>query len=191
MNRKLLTAPTSEPLTLAEAKDYLVIEDGAHDEQLELLIKSARQHLEGRLNRVLIRQKWRLYLDDFMDEVKLEPWDVHEIDQIQYIDTDGATQTLATSVYEFDQAAQRVRLAYDQTWPDARSHKNSVWIDVWAGFYDTTVSPQADDVPEPLVTAMKMMVAWNFEHRMPVSEMELYHNDAFEALVAPYRVLRV
>lgn len=190
MNRKLLTAPGNEPVTRADAKTYLVIEHTAHDDLVDSLIKAARQHVEERLNRVIIRQKWRLYFDDFPEVMKLEPWTVREIDQIQYEDTDGNTQTVSSSIYTFDFAGQRIYKAYDQVWPDARTERNAVWVDLWAGFYSTG-SPVADDVPEALKTAIKMMVGWLYEHRTPVTEMQLYHNDAFEALIAPYRVLRV
>ena len=63
----LTQAPAEEPLTLAEAKiDMRVDEDFTdHDALIEALITAAREYAELICRRALITQKWQLTLDQF------------------------------------------------------------------------------------------------------------------------------
>ena len=90
----------------------------------------------------------------------LIPGAVREVDQIQYVDADGATQTVSTSVYAVDIAGQQVLRAYQQTWPTPRYQANAVWVDVWAGMYDETASPidTKSDIPAIIRQAIMVQV---------------------------------
>ena len=82
---------------------------------------------------------------------------------VVYIDTDGATQTVSSSVYDvdIDQEPGRLRLAYSESWPsDRRSTPNSVIIRFVAGYGD------ADAVPETIKAAIKLLVGHLYEHRV-------------------------
>jgi hypothetical protein len=67
MALKLNTAPTGEPVTLAEAKAHLRedLVDVANDALITNLIVAARMHAENVCRRAFITQKWDLYLDAF------------------------------------------------------------------------------------------------------------------------------
>jgi hypothetical protein len=66
---ELRTAPTIQPLTLAEVKTYLRVDYDSEDGLISLLIASAVNALDGwsdgKLGRALITQQWRAHLDGF------------------------------------------------------------------------------------------------------------------------------
>ena len=137
MLKSIQTEPTAEPVTLEDAKAHLIVEHDEDDYLIASMISAARKHIEARCNRVLVRQKWRLYMDYGFSAFNLCPHTVQEVEGIYYLDTDGAEQTLSSSVYTVDIPRQQVYLAYSQSWPGTRTVENAVWADVWAGYYKT------------------------------------------------------
>lgn len=187
---KTLTEPTVFPVDLYDAKDQAVIEHSNNDAQLEAMIAAATSHVETVTGQSLVMQQKRLYLDKFSDAIYLPKGPVQAIQQVQYIDTDGVTQTLASSVYQFDDVEPYLRLAYNRSWPDHRYQANAVWIDYWCGYYDASSSPidLTAKIPAALKHAVLMLVAEFDRNREARNELETYDNPAFDALVAPYRV---
>lgn len=190
MLTSILTEPTVEPVSLFEVKEHLNLDHDEDDRQIEIFIRAARQHVESRCNRVIVRQKWRLYLDDGFRAFHLRPTKVQEVEQIQYLDTDGATQTLSTSVYTADIPRQAVYLAYSQSWPSTRTVGNAVWADVWSGYYKTSNSPIQikEDIPDDIRAAMLLLIEDLYEHRGKNSEIVLRENPTFNALVQSHIV---
>ena len=68
----LVTAPASEPVSLAEAKAHLRIEAADDDSLIGALITAARQSAEAHMRRALMSQTWRLSLDRF--PAAPQPW---------------------------------------------------------------------------------------------------------------------
>lgn len=186
---KTLTAPTVYPVTLEEVKEQAIIEHDDDDALLLRLIAAATNHVETVTGHSIVRQKKRLYLDKFQDAVFLPKGPVKSIEQMQYIDGDGNTQTVTASIYSYNDADRYLRLAYGQTWPDARSEANAVWVDYWAGYFNNGDSPidVTADIPEALKHAVLMLVAEYLRNREALNEMQTYKNMAFEHLIAPYR----
>lgn len=65
MRLKLITPPSVEPVTLAEAKLHARIEIDDDDTLVTSLIIAARRYCETVLRSALITQTWTLYLDGF------------------------------------------------------------------------------------------------------------------------------
>src|SRR5512139_1421702 len=65
MGVKLITAPTSEPVTLAEAKLQCRVDISTDDTLIGNLITAAREWCEAHDWRVYMPQTWELYLDDW------------------------------------------------------------------------------------------------------------------------------
>lgn len=185
--KQIQTEPTVEPLTLTEVKAHLVIDHDDDDAMLVALIKAARKHFEMRTNRVVVRQKWRLFFDYYMGTVDLEPYQVQEVSAVQYLDADGATQTLSSSIYTVDVPRQKLYLAYGQTWPSIRYVTNAWWVDVWAGYY-TVASPLdlMGGIPQDAKHAMLMMVGDLYENRETRLDVQNYANPTYDALIAPH-----
>lgn len=184
----LLTAPEDEPITLELAKEHLVCEDDDDDGLIYELIQAARNHVEKVCNKKLVRQEWRQYFDYGFKECELAPYKVQEVTQIQYIDGDGVTQTLDTSIYEVDIPRQQILLAYGESWPTVRSQRNSWWVDAWSGEYLTSNSPIdiTEDIPKSLKSAMLLLIGEMYKNREVTSDIAVHENKTFDALVAPH-----
>ena len=64
---QVTTAPTQEPLTLQEVKDYLRLDDALDERVLQDLIEAARLHCEDYTGRVLMTQTLTLTVDGFYE----------------------------------------------------------------------------------------------------------------------------
>lgn len=151
----LVTAPGSEPLSIAEAKQWIRQDSDDHDALIAGLITACRQAVEAYLGRALITQTWDLLLDRFCN-VELPMAPLQSVTSITYTDTAGASQTLSTSVYDvftYDEHPGWVRLAYDQSWPSTRIVSDAVAIRYVAGFGDA-----ANNVPAAIRNGIKLMV---------------------------------
>jgi len=65
MTLRLITAPSSEPVTLTEAKLYLRVDHNAEDTLITSLIKAAREKGENLSRRAFITQTWEQTEDKF------------------------------------------------------------------------------------------------------------------------------
>jgi uncharacterized phiE125 gp8 family phage protein len=59
----LLSGPSVEPITLADAKSHLRVDTSAEDTLIQSLIMASRLHIEAALDLALITQSWRFRLD--------------------------------------------------------------------------------------------------------------------------------
>lgn len=165
MSLIVVTAPTVEPLTVDEVQTWCKATEGAEAETLETLISEARRHVETLLGRALAAQTLAARFDRFPCWViTLERPPVTSITSLQYVDTDGATQTLDPSKYLADLHSEPARItpAYGQVWPSARCQMNAVTVTYVAGY--ATVAA----VPGPIRRAIAMLVAHWFENREAV-----------------------
>lgn len=184
----LLTEPTVEPVTLAETKKFVDISHDDDDLLIERLITASRKHIEMFTSSSLVRQEHRLYLDSFQ-EACLPLGPVQEISQVQYIDIDGVTQTVATSVYELSSDEDKIMLSYGQTWPSARYQENAVWVDYYTGYFNAAESPidLTETVPSDIKVALMMMVHDLYDNPSSQQNVQSYKNPAFDALIGLYR----
>ena len=186
---ELLTYPSVEPVSLERAKWHLSVDHDDDDPLIMDQIRAARAFVEAHTGTKLVRQAWRVYFDDGLYERDTVPPPVQEITQIQYIDIDGNTQTVASSVYELDRNRQKLRLAYNQVWPQTRTQANAAWMDVWSGYYTPTTSPLllTGEIPTDLTGAILMLVDHLYEHRGREIANNMQDNPAFMQLIAPHR----
>jgi len=200
-----ITAPAQEPITLSEAKAHLRVDTGAEDSLIETLIRVARQHVEEVTSRALITQTLAYSVDDFLGSLYINhPWEeylgykdnslilprppLQSVDNIEYVDTQGAMQTLDASIYRVDAVSEAARIteAEAETWPTTDSVTNAVTITYVAGYGDNPA-----DVPAPLRHAMLMMIGHFYENREEavVGTTARQLPMAVNALIAPYRVM--
>jgi uncharacterized phiE125 gp8 family phage protein len=152
MSLYLVTAPAAEPVSLADVKLHLRVDSTAEDDLIAGLITAARDYLEAFTRRAIPRQTWDWKLDAFPcgSEFYLPKAPCASVTSITYIDTDGTSQTLATSVYDTDlptgpmARAGRVFLKYQQVWPQTRSIPNAVTVRFVAGYADSATDPYPD-----------------------------------------------
>lgn len=194
MALSLVTGPTIEPVTLAEAKAQCRIDLNITDEDALVvgLIPAARQYVENFIHRPLISQVW----DDKRDAVPLcGVWEIPlapvlSVTSVAYIDGDGATQTWSSALYQTDIPAgpkagpARIQPIYGGVWPTSRSVFNAVTVRFVAG-YGTT----AATVPMAIRSAMKLLIAHWYARREPVVVGNIVTSVpmAVDALLWPYK----
>ncbi len=190
MTVSLLAPPTLEPVSLEEAKAHLRLAGSDDDDYVSALIVAARLQVETAIRRVLIDQTWRIYRDDWPADgaIDLPVAPVRSIVEIVVYDADGEPTTLAPAAWALDAASVPARLRLLGTGPAPGRPLNGIEIDVVAGY-----GPSGVAVPQPLRLAIMMLVARWFENREGAGFgiVPSAVSDAFEALVAPYRVMRL
>ena len=159
----LVTAPTVDVVTLAQAKKQVELADSdtAHDEHLYELIDRARDEFEADCDLCISPQTWKFYADDMDEEMQLQKGPIQSIASIKYYDTNNALQTLSTSIYNFDVANRTIRLQYNQLWPVATTRWDAWEITYLCGF--ATVPPMA-------VQAMLILIEKYFLGREAMKE---------------------
>lgn len=159
-------APASEPVTLAEAKLHLRVEVSDDDDLITGLLKAARQYAETVTGRQLMQATWRLNLDAWPDddEIRVPKPPLQSVSSITYVDTAGATQTVAASDYQVDANSEPGRIvpAYGEVWPAVRDQLNAIAVTYVAG------GAAASSVPEGIKAAIKLLLAHWYETREAV-----------------------
>lgn len=102
----VITAPSVEPITLAEAKSHCRIDAdiSEHDDILNLLIQSARELAEHETGRALITQTLQLLEPAIVSRFKLRKPPFIAITSVVAIDSLGAETALAPTDYYVDSA---------------------------------------------------------------------------------------
>lgn len=167
--------PTAEPVTIAEARAQCRVDGTDSDGLLNSYIKAARQMAEGDTWTKLVTQTVSMKCAAWCDLKIFPVAPVQSITSIKYLDTSGAEQTLATSVYEvvLDGLRPRVRLKPGQTWPATFAADDAIRVVAVVGY--TTV-------PEPIRAAMLLTIESLYDDR---SEGRL--TDAARSCLTTYR----
>jgi uncharacterized phiE125 gp8 family phage protein len=158
----IVTPPTVEPITTAEAKAHLRVSVSSQDTYIDTLIGTARRDIEEALGRSLILQTRKLVIPCFQRRTYLPYGPVQSVSSVKYLDQAGVEQTVATTTYDFIQSAEGasyVDLAWNAVWPTAREVANAVRFEYVCG-YAGTGSPVdlRGGVPAPIKHALKMLI---------------------------------
>ncbi|RJT32794.1 hypothetical protein D3227_25685 [Mesorhizobium waimense] len=112
-------APTSEPVSLVEAKRHARVDATYDDDYLTDLISVARNHVEKYCGAALATQTVVVKADAWSDFTNLSVFPVQSIASIAYVDAVGVTQTLDAAVYEL--RGDAIILKYGQSWPSVQT----------------------------------------------------------------------
>lgn len=189
MALKLITAPATEPITLAEAKLHCGVDSDDLDDLITALIKAARQTAEHETGRPLITQTWELALDAFPDvEIALGKANVTSITSLTYTDSAGDDQVIASANYSLDNADTAscwLLPAEDYEWPTPLDTANALRVRFVCGY------GAASDVPEGIKAWIKLRVGTLLKHReQTVVGVSLSNlpTDFVGSLLDPFRV---
>lgn len=186
----LIDPPAIEPVTLAEAKAHLRLAGSDDDDYVAAMITAARIQVESATRRVLIDQGWRIFRDDWPPggrlDLPLAP--ISAVSAVTVYDADGEPTDLASSDWLLDAASSPARLVLTGAPPHPGRAINGIEIDVVAGYGASGLA-----VPQPLRLAIMTLVARWYEDREGLSYGIVPSRvaGAFEALVAPFRVMRL
>lgn len=182
----LITAPTEEVVTLAEAKANLRQTSNQFDDLIQALIDSAVAQLDpasnGWLGRALRPQTWELRSDGFPygyygsgydrnfrrnDFLELPYPPLISVVSVKYDDRNGAEQTLVQDT-DFRVIGGGLRKSciapvFNSVWPSARCDVESVRVQFKCGY--ATASP--DPLPQPIKQAVLLAVRdlWSLAER--------------------------
>mgnify|MGYP000016317529 CR=1 FL=1 len=166
--------PEFEPVTLAEAKEYLRLDSNTEDALLLGLIKTARQTAEEFLGKSLITQTLQLQFDYYAPtEVNLMRGPVQEIIAVIIVAADYTEGTLSSNAYHLTSGNKQLVF-------DAALMGRNVQIQYAAGYGN------AADVPAPIKHGILQHVAAMYENRgqndLPILVRQAY---------APYKTIRI
>lgn len=160
---KLVTAPSVEPVTLAEAKAHCRIDEDTDNAVVTALIAAARALAETYTRKAFTTQTWQLFLDAFpaCNEIELPRPPLASVTHIKaYSDADAAT-TFSAANYFVDTASTpgRIVLRDGASWPDAARVANAVEIQFVAGQSDVSLISPA------IKNGILQLANWLYEHR--------------------------
>ena len=158
----LQTAPATTPITLAEAKSHMRVTLPDEDADITIYIKSATALCEQILQRKLITQTWKMYLDSWPLYIDVLFGDLQSVTHVKYTDMDEDQSTFAASNYDVDIASVpgRIILKDTKSWPtDTLNANNPIEIQFITGYGD------AEDIPDDIRNAVLLTTAHLYENR--------------------------
>lgn len=168
MGTVVTTAPTVEPVTLAEAKLHCRVDVSDDDALITRLISAARSMAEQKTERSVSEQTLTLYLDAFPPgAIQLIRGPVTAINSVQYYDQAGLLTTLSAADYSLDnkQHTAWVLPAYGVTWPSTYDVGNAVRVEYAAGWAPA-------DVPADLKAWILAAVASMYAQRESIAQSD-------------------
>lgn len=186
MTITILTPPASEPITLAEAKLFLRVDQGAEDSLIATLIGAAREAVEVACGRALITQRVRESLDiwrrDSVGGALMGLGPVTNIVAVRLIADNGAQSIIDPGRYRLDGAGDRPRLVFEAGVPATLRSAGGIEIDYDAGF-----AANAAALPVALRVATMQVVAALYEARQGEANIP----EAARALMAAFAPARL
>lgn len=195
-----VTSSTVLAVELGEMKDHLRLPRGqtAEDDYLQALIRTAMFRVEEETGRKLMNQKHTVYYDNWStgDCLAIPSPPLRSVSTttgLSYTDsTRGTTLLLASSSgWTLDTKAEpgRLCLSYGASWPTVTLFNvNPIAITFTCGY-----STIASGVPQPLRTAVKLIVANLYENREEVTVgfggmRAMILPMGVSSILAPYRI---
>ena len=186
----LQTAPAAEPLTTAECRSHLNLDETYYDTILDNLVVAARQKVEAETGRQLISATYDLTLDKFPPGTRIlhmPKGQLQSVSAITYTDRAGASATFSADDYivSIKRDPGSITPGYDKTWPSARQVRDAVQIRFVCGYGDA-----ASDVPQAIKQAILLLVGHLFENReaVLVGPGATVLPMAVDSLLAPYKL---
>lgn len=182
-----LTLPTSEPLTLAQAKDHLRIDQSLtiEDNDITLMLEAARDYLEAAYSIRLMPQTVEVTLQQFPreDRIRLPIWPIPSFNYLKYTDVADVERqmTIGTNTNAVDLLARTWKkpaelvLPFGKIWPPyVVQQADAIRIGCNVGF--TGQSPEFP-LPSQAIQAMKLLIGHFYENRSAVTMGTLMKSD--------------
>ena len=162
----IITEPTSEPITLAEAKTNLRVTNNLEDDLITSIIVAARKWVEGFTWRPLMTQTIQANFDkvDVQSvDILINKFPIQSITSVKYINASGTEITMTAGTdYETDliSSIPRIRLT---AIPNMKDTLNAFKIRFVAGY------SSAELVPSNYKQAMYLIITSLYDNRNQVS----------------------
>lgn len=182
----IVTAASEEPITLAEAKNFLRVDHSDDDTLINALITASRQMCEEYTRRILVTTT----VDEYFDKFPHNSWDnlsnliylsrgpVASITSVKYVDEIGSEVTLTSDQYVTDLISEPARVQSTAGWFAAAGVVNQVIVRYVVGTAKSAI-------PKPLIQGMMLVVSELYDNR---SNSVKRLPTASEYLWNPYRI---
>lgn len=184
-----ITEPTSEPITLVEAKNWLRVDASDEDAVITGLIRAARIFVEQHTRSAIARKSVRFILDAWPPPrngvctlgLSLAP--VDQIIAIRVVDSAGFAQTAPAASYTLAPPAEAPLLCWRVSPPQPGVAERGVEIDAMAGY--------AGDIPPEIRQAILVALACLYERRGDGRPDEIALNARLREILAGRRRMRL
>jgi len=167
---ELVTAPATEPVTVAELKLHCRQDFADDDALFTSLGVAARQWFEVALDRQLVTASWKVRLPWFpAGDIELPYPPLQSVTSITYKDTALVTQTLSAAAYTAitNRTPGVVQLRDGYSWPSTGTDVLAVVVTFVAGY------GAAAAVPDLIKAGIKLLVGHWYERREAVGDKAL------------------
>lgn len=183
---QITTAPTTEPVTLQEAKEYLRIGDSTDERVLQNFIETARMAAEDHMGRAIMPQtlsyftdaydeladplfegfRTAPYLNYYKNYITLPRPPVVSVTSVSTFNDSDTETTMTASKYYVDNVREpaRIVLRLGETFPTALRVANAIKVVYTAGYTN------AFTVPAPIKIGILEHVAHLYENRGDMME---------------------
>ncbi len=167
----VVTAPTIEAITVAQASDHVRVDSTADQEYIAALIPVGRQYVEDMTGKVCSRATFRVVAASWSDlgglTLPIMRAPLVAVTSVKYYASGSTTQTtMDTADYTVCTATEPGSITI-ATAPAVATRPDAIEIVFTAG------PERPEQSPPALRHAIKMMVAHLYEERAPVSVQEL------------------
>ena len=183
-------APSSYPVTTAEAKSHLRVDIADDDTLIASMISAATDYVENYTGRAFVTRTYRADLMNFYDFIELPMEPIIAISNIKYYNTSSPSvlTTLSSSVYAL--VNNKIYRNFGSSWESVYPRVDAVQITFTAG-YAPTSSPEvaAESVPDAIKASILLIVGDLYEHReTSITGLMYTRTRTVEMLLNPYRV---
>ena len=162
---QVITAASTFPVSLTEAKAHLKVDTTADDTYIESLIKAGTQLSEEYTNRFFINTVIDQTCSSFKELETLFKSKVNDVQYVKYYDSDNSLQTLSATVYDkmLSYEPSQIQLADGQSFPSITKRNDAVIARYTVGY-----GSSASDVPEIIKQAILLTIGNFYENRSSV-----------------------
>lgn len=157
---RLVSGSAELPLTIAQVKAHLRVDDDDEDALIETYLRAAVAYAESFMGRTLIDQTWDYYFDAFpTGSLNLPRSPLLEVLEV-------VSEGVSFADYATDFAIEpgRVYLTTGSSWPTTVGETNVGHIRFRAGYVDLSGSPTGE-VPSDILAAILLIIGTLYAHR--------------------------
>lgn len=186
-----ITAPSSYPVTTADAKSHLRVDISDDDTLIASYIAAATDYAESYTGRSYVQRTYRADVPYFVDEICLANGPVISVSSVKYYDTASPSVLQTWDAGNYQLFYNVVRRVSGVTFPSTYDRPDAVQIEYTAGYLDNN-SPQAENIPDAVKQAILLLVGDYYENReaQVLYPGQLHTNKAVKALLDQHRLYR-
>jgi len=162
---QVITAASTFPVSLTEAKSHLKVDTSADDTYITSIIKAATQLSEEYTNRFFINTLIDQTCSSFAELQTLFKSKVNDVQYVKYYDSNETLQTLANTEYDkmLSYEPSQIQLADGKSFPSITKRNDAVICRYTVGY-----GSSASDVPDIIKQAILLTIGNFYQNRNSV-----------------------